>query len=226
MNTVVSTIPPLDMAEILGTSSEGWSPCDYGKSSKRESDPQIRACNYISHKWSDKVPNLGEYLTANGLDQYDIREEEILRYDIGDHFEMHVDRHRGPGHMGTLLLVVPSPDLVGGQLKISGIKEPLPSSSNELVYIPLGTYHSVSDVSCGHRYALKAALFHRNPKGLVTVQSEYQMDPITRIIVSTGLRLPTEEELEEMQRHQPAYRKRFARKNAIDHALGLPTLCD
>jgi hypothetical protein len=90
--------------------------------------------------------------------------QEIMRYVEGGFMDTHTDRVRGPNHVGTLLLVVPSPDLEGGQLLMQdgpGAEEaPVGKPGRPfVVFIPLHTPHRVTPVVKGERYVAKASVF-------------------------------------------------------------------
>jgi len=98
-------------------------------------------------------------LEANLSPSFRCLEHEVLIYRPGDMFEEHTDRTSGDEHVGTLFLVVSSPDLVGGHLVAAG--EVLGRQGKPfLTFIPLGVRHEVTLVTAGKaRLVAKAAVY-------------------------------------------------------------------
>ena len=228
---------------LLEADTIKWTLSDYGSShDERNIDSNIRNTFKADVNWLEMFPSFSQELRKLLTDNLKIKgvvlkDFEIIKYDTGSFFSNHLDRHRGAGHLGTLLLIYPSADLVGGSLKVNGkiIKVeqegeaqvgvgeqsiPTPTPTPMIVYIPLGLYHEVDRITAGHRYVLKSAVFHPEPKPLVRYNAQHLMDPITRIIVKTGLRMPTDEEIERLQNPRYPYRWGIVRNNAIMQALG------
>lgn len=106
-------------------------------------------------------------LTIAGMDA-PVEHQELLSYGVGGHFKTHCDRHLGPGHVGTLLMIVPEPGLEGGVLVAPARdlhSEDLHSQISAdpdlltVVFIPLGVPHAVTKVTAGGRLVAKAAVF-------------------------------------------------------------------
>ena len=141
-------------------------------------DPHQRVCEVakLARPWTTADPYNHFFRTAvtplltdagvafRGL-ELEPTHQELLRYGIGGHFLAHSDRALSPTHLGTLLLVLPSADMEGGELVVetgpglqilgADVQSPL------VVYLPLGVVHSVRPVSAGTRYVAKAAVFGR-----------------------------------------------------------------
>jgi predicted 2-oxoglutarate/Fe(II)-dependent dioxygenase YbiX len=159
-----------------------WEPCDYGKSTptttaaasdgctdEREVDIDVRNCHRASvalwvNSWllDNTVKDMLTSAVRADTDSVDIRNTEVLRYGVGCHFEEHVDRVRGADHIGTLLFVVPSEDLEGGDLVIRDAEDQPPTGASPyIVFIPLNVPHSVTLVTKGLRYVAKASVHAR-----------------------------------------------------------------
>lgn len=104
-------------------------------------------------------------------DVYRLKDFEVLRYSAGVGFSAHTDRVRGEHHIGTLVAVVGSADVEGGELMVSASKRS--SVANKqlggsgvrpyIAFIPLGYTHAVLPVVKGTRYVAKAAVFIKQP---------------------------------------------------------------
>jgi hypothetical protein len=181
---------------------DGWVQCDYEDGGCRVFDTTSRKC---SKALLDCVtPDFAREFTALFNSTKTIKldlifnDSEVLKYDVGSHFTSHVDRIRGAGHIGTLLIVISSSDLDGGVLTIKNMPVQRAEKSY-MVYIPLGVHHSVSIVTKGSRYVYKTSVFSTNlpPNSKINIlhYRDVEINPYTRIIASTGNRLPLQEEL-------------------------------
>lgn len=204
-----------------------WAPCDMsrGPGTSRVYDESKRVCEKADVKWTNFIDQAA-LLALMGFNQAEVRleEEEILHYREGSFFKSHKDRLRGSGHVGTLLVVIPSIDLVGGELIVEKVALP-PSGA---MYIPLGSKHEVTNIEKGERIVLKAAVYSVVPRRTIT-EHGVEIDADTRIVLSTGLRMPTEEELREIYKLGNAglfKRGSLARRNAIGKAKGEQTRRD
>jgi hypothetical protein len=83
---------------------------------------------------------------------------ELLEYGEGGFFVAHLDRPRGPSHVGTVLLVVASEDIAGGELLHEDGTPACSTTEPHLVFIPLGVKHQVTVVTSGSRVVGKAAV--------------------------------------------------------------------
>lgn len=159
-----------------------WTPCDFGATQEgyRQVDPLYRVCckapckpgGWISHepKMSEgfvKFP-INQYFKNQHLLHFPEDDQELLLYSEGGHFAMHVDRNRGPGHVGTVLYVLPSLDMEGGRLEaqVDPMSDDLvdlggdPGTNSAYVaYLPLDVPHRVTPILRGTRLVLKAAVF-------------------------------------------------------------------
>ncbi len=167
-----------DLISILDIiPNNDWHICDYGKDGQRVID-DYRVCYKVNYPWTLLIneSTLRKELTLNN--DIEFKEDEILRYDIGGHFEDHTDRVRGPGHIGTLLIMYPI-NLKGGELIIKSseaslIKESLKGSEDPLInktydvntmntfYIPLDIIHRVNPIISGRRFVFKTSVFDKS----------------------------------------------------------------
>lgn len=156
---------PVDIKITVMPADLMWKTCDYGvnDSSGREVNHE---CQSVQYDWAPLFPEFNRLLTSCGLNDYRLDQYEILQYGANSHLMTHSDRWRGPGHLGTLLLIFPSKDIVGGDLIIGSdvIK-------SGLVYIPLETQHSIS---VGDSTIFKVSVFHRQP---LASKHDYQIAP-------------------------------------------------
>jgi len=194
---IYTTILSTETAAILSEASKKlkWSPCDYASPDGRCIDVSIRNCNSAAFDWTTLVDITKIYpFTPITYEQ-----PEVLHYGLQGHFSTHLDRHRGLGHLGTLLVIIPSVDLVGGVLTIHDKNgEIIMKGSLDpgyIVYLPLGIEHSVTAITNGSRLVFKVAVFAaiRPLKSIIEYNTE--IDPLTRIVISTGRRMPTKVEL-------------------------------
>ena len=185
--------------------------------------------------------DLTKLLASWNLKNVTFDKTEILRYDIGSHFVEHLDTLHGPHHIGTLLLIFPSENMEGGELFINNkynrcneIQDTEIKVSDYLqhaVYIPLGTFHRISPIINGHRIVFKAAIFCENFNYEI-VSSGYteigkkEMEPESRIIIFTGKRLPTTQELEERVKNIANRRRNLIIRNMHAEAFGMPLYKD
>lgn len=156
-----------------------WEPCDVGQpDGSRAMDFDHRVCfkgRSPSGPWLHADHHLLKTITREMLGPagVDIQAgvsfhpdmQQVLRYTPGCFFREHEDRVLGPDHLGTLLLILPSPDLVGGilgfedgrEMSCPGTRVAFPGTY--LVFIPLGVVHWVTLVVAGHRIVAKAPVF-------------------------------------------------------------------
>ena len=172
-----------DMAPVLATlcgPDYVPVPCDVGiaGTSARVLDLRQRACTKtpLAHSWI--TPTKYDWVVTRVLAMAGVsfqgltaplQFQELLRYDVGGHFGVHCDRQLGDTHLGTLLLALPSPDLVGGTLDMdcwdlsredtAVAANAVPGTSSAAIFIPLGVRHSVCPVLAGYRLVLKASIF-------------------------------------------------------------------
>ena len=173
-----------DLVTRARTNGRNWTPCDHGQATTaadvddgtsttytRVLDVTIRSCvrlsipSWTDNRWFQGPAQSLIHRAHAGVDPTSVRfrDHELLRYNVGDHFAEHVDRQRRNDHVGTLLFVVPSSDLRGGHL-VHAHAEPATDDAAPQAYmafIPLGVPHSVSAVTAGFRYVLKAAVCAR-----------------------------------------------------------------
>lgn len=209
---------PKDMQDYILKYSypEEWVSCDLGYGTEpsgtkpRIVDKRLRDCTKAKTGWPWIQPELtrssvfgnqafAHVLSSAGISptglEFPHEFQELIRYDIGGHFVAHCDRTLGPGHLGTLLLVMPDEDLEGGTLITKCIEvhkprswEALPAPTHTevdptkiqeavsctgsyLVYIPLNVVHSVTPVTAGGRLVAKAAVFG-------VLESDLPADPL------------------------------------------------
>jgi hypothetical protein len=116
---------------------------------------------FIENTAKDLIDKSGVRIDA---DTMQLQNLEALRYGVGGHFAEHVDRSRGKSHIGTLLFVIPSTDLEGGDLLFLNEGSTSPPSGRRpyVAFIPLGIKHAVKPVTAGVRRVLKAAVFAKH----------------------------------------------------------------
>ena len=119
----------------------------------------------IRHVLSDQV----------GLEHWILFDHEVLRYSEGSFFGEHFDGvwlFGGPegrkheteymgarhSHVGTLLIVAPSKDAVGGQLVVNGTRLGENDTTPFIAFIPLYVAHEVNVLQKGLRIVAKAAV--------------------------------------------------------------------
>lgn len=145
------------LLNVFGFAKEALSLASYEKpGGGRDVEAAVRRCYRAeSKKWTKKCREAIVEL----VERSDIRfaDHEVLNYEIGGKFVMHVDRDRGDGHLGTILFVVPSK--MGGALVSETLR--VDSCRPYLAYIPLGVKHAVEEVTDGQRWTLKAAVFEK-----------------------------------------------------------------
>jgi hypothetical protein len=152
-----------------------WVPCDVGllgEAGGRAIVPSLRMCSRAADLkpggwlqtddgsfWEASVLKwLGSLCVDPAKANVPWDHQELLKYDVGGFMASHKDRLRGPDHVGTLLLVVPSPDLEGGQLVVED--EPMGEPGRPyVVFIPVDAVHRVDPVTKGVRYVGKASVF-------------------------------------------------------------------
>jgi hypothetical protein len=145
-----------------------WEVCDFGipGTSFREVDLDVRASqrsnadNWLRHRSVlSKALRLVAQRQLVDVATVKFCDFEILKYDEGGLFAEHMDRARGEGHIGTLLLIAPCVGMLGGALVDgSGVSVVENPSAPHLVFIPLGVAHAVTKVEHGQRLVLKAAV--------------------------------------------------------------------
>ncbi len=155
-----------------------WTPCDFGDCKEGEADhprvvdPSVRSCekarvtgSFHLNKWFTST--FQDMLVESGLkvdtDSFAFMQTEVLRYGVGGRFASHEDRRVSDKHIGTFLIVVPSADLVGGVLTVTGPSDDERKNATEpyIAFIPLGVPHEVSSVEAGGRLVLKTAVCAR-----------------------------------------------------------------
>jgi hypothetical protein len=142
-----------------------WRACDVGTiGGERIADSSARVCEVASAvSWITEhhlmFQTAGAVLAEAGvsLAAVQFRDYELLKYRQGSFFAAHVDRLRGPGHLGTLVVVVATADAIGGELCLDDV--PFGKDTPYLAFIPLGRMHSVTPVTAGTRYVAKAAVY-------------------------------------------------------------------
>lgn len=226
MATSVGYTVPKETLETM-CSGIAWIPCDMsiGAGKERVYDETKRVCEKADVKWTNFI-DTAKLLLSIGLDPaiVELREDEILHYKDGSFFKQHKDRVRGQGHIGTLLVVIPSIDLVGGELIVEKIKMP----QSGAIYIPLGCKHEVTRIESGERIVLKTAVYQTVHRHII-IEHGAEIDADTRVVLSTGRRMPTSEELAEISRKGNSgmfKRGGLNVRNAIRYALGKETLRD
>ena len=197
--------------------------CDFGTGDgSRLVDKKKRVCSKKNTEWTTAgiTKNFNELLKSRlGTDiEVVLKEDEILKYEVGSHFEKHTDRIRDPNMIGTLLLVLPSNDLDGGILNVDGFNIEHNPGEHHLVYLPIGLPHSVSRIKQGTRYVFKACVYAVNLPSNVVLQilNKYiSINPFTRIVLETGNRLPTDDELSKLSS------RRFENYNTLIRAISV-----
>ena len=154
-----------------GLRTGGWRVCDVGTADgRRVVDKTARVCQIASAKaWVDRENEMfvgaGSVLVKAGVNLATVRfdNNKVLRYKCGSFFAAHADRHRGDGHIGTLVAVVATPDVVGGELHVDtahGATDVRVGNDKPfLAFLPLGRVHLVTPVTAGERYVVKAAVY-------------------------------------------------------------------
>ena len=142
-------------------------PCDSGDADgKRIVDCSYRVCCKSNTKWTTSgiCKNFNELFKSKLKTDIDVvfSEDEILKYTVKSHFVKHVDRIRDEKMIGTLLLVYPSIDLLGGVLNVNNVDIEHAPGEHHLVYIPIGVEHSVSTIKQGYRYVFKTCVYAEN----------------------------------------------------------------
>ena len=211
-------------------------PCDLGDvDGKRIMDPNSRVCYKSNTKWTTSgiCKNFNELFKSKLKTDIDVvfSEDEILKYTVNSHFVKHVDRIRDEKMIGTLLLVYPSSDLLGGVLSVSNVDVEHSPGEHHLVYIPIGMEHSVSTIKQGCRYVFKTCIYAENLPANVVLNisnTHVNINPFTRIVSETGRRLPTDQELDQICSGTCKERRHFTRSNIIGKALSskFVSLCD
>lgn len=150
-----------------------FSPCDYGGPDReRRYSESVRVCERAAAlDWvaADRARADGVLQRAIGLagdapgliEALEFRDMELLRYSPGSFFADHVDRDRGNNHLGTLLLIMPTSDCAGGGLVVEGRRLTPADNSHCVAFVPLGTKHSVEEISAGTRWVAKASVHVR-----------------------------------------------------------------
>lgn len=165
-----------------------WTPCDFGRvseagccrvvdaaqrsalrSSLDEAAPWIEAGYGFSQPVEEKLHALGIVGVSFHHGDFSSCGQELLQYNEGGHFTWHRDRVVDEEeHVGTLLLVIPSPDMEGGVLKVASSEDGSDSvdivcpesahttSTAFMVYLPLDVWHTVTPVTKGTRFVAKA----------------------------------------------------------------------
>jgi hypothetical protein len=104
-----------------------------------------------------------------GLEHWILFDHEVLRYSVGSFFGTHFDSGRlgAPeymylgvrgSHVGTLLIVAPSTDAVGGELVVNGSRLGDTEATPFLAFIPLYVAHEVTVLRKGLRIVAKASV--------------------------------------------------------------------
>lgn len=97
--------------------------------------------------------------TAGLSGQWSLFQHELLRYVKGSFFAVHYDGHRpGDHHVGTLLIVAPSTDAVGGKLVVNGSIVGKDDRTPYIAFIPLGAPHEVTVLCHGTRVVAKSSV--------------------------------------------------------------------
>ena len=134
---------------------------------------------------------LGKYLSSQeiqkilamikvGIEQEEIyiKHGKLLLYSIGGHFALHQDTKINNKHLGTILIFPPKNyfHFTGGELICSNqiVLTHLPESWH-LIYIPLKTEHSITEILKGHRIVFKYSLF---TKGRININAKNYLLPI------------------------------------------------
>ena len=172
--------------ELAGAEETGgWGDCDYGirGTDKRATDPTVRVCKRKAvASWVSPftLPSLRELIKKAIVDADDgevgamaFLDCELLRYEVGGHFAVHVDAHLPDRpiseteeyvHLGTLLMAIPSADMEGGRLYVPHRLrrgDVFPKRLPHAVVLPLGIAHGVTPVKRGSRCVAKASIFTR-----------------------------------------------------------------
>jgi hypothetical protein len=177
-----------DKVTILNQIRLKWTPCDFGRvsaagfcrvvdaaqrsalrSSLDEAAPWIEAGCGFSQPVEEKLHALGIVDVSFHHGDFSSCGQELLQYNEGGHFTWHRDRVvEEEEHVGTLLLVIPSPDMEGGVLRVASSEDGsgsmdivCPESAHAtstafMVYLPLDTWHTVTPVTKGTRFVAKA----------------------------------------------------------------------
>jgi len=177
-----------DKVTMLNQIRLKWTPCDFGRvsaagccrvvdeaqrsalrSSLDEAGPWIMAGLGFSQPVEEKLHALGIVGVSFHHGDFSSCGQELLQYNEGGHFTWHRDRVVDEEeHVGTLLLVIPSPDMEGGVLRVASSEDGSDSvdivcpesahttSTAFMVYLPLDTWHMVTPVTKGTRFVAKA----------------------------------------------------------------------
>jgi len=216
-------------------------PCDVGCYSAGRTMSDARVCKKALVDWTSML-NLSELLESWNLKNVTFGKSEILKYEVGGYFVKHLDTLHGPHHVGTLLIIFPSENMKGGELfidnkynrcnEIQNTEITVSHNLQHAVYIPLGTFHRVAPILEGCRTVFKTAIFCKNFNySMVSYRDSgidnKEMEPESRIIISTGRRLPTTQEFEERIKNIGDNKRRgIIIKNMYGEPFGMPQYKD
>lgn len=210
-----------------------WIDCDVGFAG-RAYDFDSRTCKKCVLDWTNMF-DLTDIFRLWNFNNIKFEKTEVLRYDVGCFFKSHLDTLHNPHHVGTLLIIFPTDDIEGGNLTIDNKHKRCDEDSSDLlvvackaphiVYIPLGTFHEVDKLNAGSRIVFKAAICCNDYNYEIVEQmgKKFEMEPEKRIIINTGKRYPTQEEVSKLSSGRLIGMKR---RNMYLSALNLPTLKD
>src|SRR3989338_6909653 len=131
---------PSILKDILINDEHDWTSCDYGKKDGTREIGDSRISLKINYPWTLLV-DMKKFSNMFNLEDVEFKDNEILKYGTGGHFEEHTDRMRGEKHIGTLLLIY-SRALEGGELIIEN--KVYDVNINNLFYLPLDILHQVN----------------------------------------------------------------------------------